>query len=138
MRRERDWSAQQAHEALREGLGLAPKSRAAYVAIEDGRPLRPREETFLRAYFNGGPTGEDADPSAHREAGESTPHAGLPEHLAAITAQTAAMNALVSRLDQLLPSDRVREMLAWAAEHMPDESLSPAPTQDLPGSRARS
>lgn len=68
MRRERDWSATQAHEALHVGLGLGAKSRAAYVAIEDGRPLREREQEYLRGYFGGGPTDEDRDPSAGTEA----------------------------------------------------------------------
>lgn len=56
----------------------------------------------------------------------------------ALSDQTAAINALVLRLDELLPSERVREMLAWAAERMPAESRSPDPKRDHDGSPARS
>lgn len=74
MRRERDWSATQAHEALHDGLGLGVKSRAAYVAIEDGRALRTREEAFLRSYFGGGPTDEDRIATAAQPASDLAPY----------------------------------------------------------------
>lgn len=57
--------------------------------------------------------------------------------LAALAAQTAAINKLINRLDLLLPSERVREMLAWAAEHMPAQSPSPDPKPEHDGSPAR-
>src|SRR4051794_10269098 len=63
MRQERDWSAVQAHEHLHEGLGLKPKSKASYTALEDGKPPSATQERFLRAYFEGGPGERDRDPS---------------------------------------------------------------------------
>lgn len=55
-----------------------------------------------------------------------------------VLALVQAITALVERLDQLLPSEKVREMLAWAAEHMTAETPSPDPTPDHNGSPARS
>lgn len=109
MRVERDWSATQAHEALREGLGLAPKSRAAYVAIEDGRPLKAREETFLRSYFGGGPSDEDRESQAG-SGGDTPDPAAL---IAAIEAQTRAITAV---LDRLTAADEDREARLRALE----------------------
>ena len=51
VRRERDWSQQQAFEALREGLRLGPKSRAAYVSLEAGRVPSPEQHAYLVSQF---------------------------------------------------------------------------------------
>lgn len=67
MRQARDWSQTQAFEALRDGLGLGPKSRASYIRLDMGdRAPRPREMQFLVDYFGQGPderpTVEERDP----------------------------------------------------------------------------
>lgn len=105
MRRERDWSAQQAHEALHDGLGLAAKSRAAYVAIEDGRPLRPREDAFLREFFGGGPTDEDRDPMEKADRGRENP-VGLSDLLARLEAQEQAITRLARAIELLVGETR--------------------------------
>jgi hypothetical protein len=94
MRQDREWSQQQGFEELREGLHLGPKSRAAYAAIDMGqRPPTPDEAAFLIAYFGKGPDDipETADPVEPPDA-----------LIAALTAQTEAISALVTRLDRLI------------------------------------
>lgn len=87
MRQVRDWSQTQAFEALRDGLDLGPRSRAAYIKLDMGeRPPRPREQQFLIEYFGSGPDdiptiGADKDPLVE-----------------AINGQTEAINALVAEL----------------------------------------
>ncbi len=88
--------------------------------------------------------GPDLTPREPEPTESETLLSALIAHTAEMRAQTAAQvastavaAALVSRIDQLLPSDRIREMLAWAEEHMPT-SPSPGPTPDPAGSRARS
>ena len=52
VRRERNWSATRGFEAVREGLGLSPKSRAAYLPFESGeRTPTPKEEAVLAAVY---------------------------------------------------------------------------------------
>ncbi len=60
-RRSRDWSQSQAFEALRAVLGLGPRSRASYLALDMGdREPRAGEQAALVAFFG-------AEPSDHIE-----------------------------------------------------------------------
>lgn len=120
-----------AFEVLGPRLGMGPKSRAAYVAIDLGLRQPTDAEAQVLVDWLG------AYPSDMEAPGPDTTDPGVSALLQALTAQTAAMTALVNRLDQLLPSEKVREMLSWAAEHMP-ESPSPVPTPETDGSRGRS
>jgi hypothetical protein len=91
MRQDRGWSQQQAFEALHEGLGFGPRSRASYVAIDMGkRPPTPTEAEFLVSYFGKSPDDlpEPIEPTEPADA-----------LVVALAAQTEAINALVARLD---------------------------------------
>jgi hypothetical protein len=90
MRRDRDWSQQQAFEALRDGLHFGPKSRASYTAIDMGRrPPTPGEQAFLVKYF-----GKSPDDAPDRpEATETTDPL-----VCALMRQTEAIEALVAEL----------------------------------------
>lgn len=91
MRQDRDWSQTQAFEALREGLQFGPKSRASYIALDMGhRPPRPDEQEYLVGYFGKSPDDLPA-PVEPTEPADAL--------VAAIHAQTEAINALVARLD---------------------------------------
>jgi hypothetical protein len=83
-RKDRDWSAVQAWENLHGLLGLSPKSVAVYKAIESGtRAVSADEAEALRDYFGAGP--------------ETRPEPVEPM-VAALTAQTEAIVALVGEL----------------------------------------
>lgn len=87
-RRLRDLSQTQAFELVYERVGWSPKSRTAYVAIDMGdRQPKGNEVTVLGAEF-----GWPSDP-VESEATE-TPDALI----AALAAQTAAINALVAEM----------------------------------------
>lgn len=59
-RRAQGWSQTRGFEATREGLGLSEKSRAAYIAIDQGlREPKPSEEEALAAVY-GWPSDEPA------------------------------------------------------------------------------
>lgn len=91
-RRERDLSQTQAFELVAVGLGLSPKSRAVYAAIDMGdRQPRAEEAEYLASVFGWPPEGT-ADASGATE----TPDALV----SALQAQTAAINALVAELQQ--------------------------------------
>lgn len=98
--RRRDWSYTRAFEELREGLGLAPKSRTAFTdwVLNGKRPPSPREAEFLRSYFGGGPE----DLPEVKEAPPVDPvAAAIDRQTKAIEAQTAAFNDLAGALRQL-------------------------------------
>jgi hypothetical protein len=105
MRQDRDWSQTQAFEALHEGLKFGPKSRASYIALDAGhRPPKPDEQTFLVSYFGKSPDDvpEPVEPTEPPDA-----------LVAALTAQTDAINALVARLDTFVGplGDMVADLL---------------------------
>lgn len=55
-RREWGWSQTRGFEAVREAMGLGPKSRAAYIPIDEGkRPPTPTEEAALLAVYGAPP-----------------------------------------------------------------------------------
>lgn len=87
IRRERDLSQTQAFELVYEGLGISPKSRAVYLAIDMGdRQPSKTEAEYLASVF-GWPS-EAVEPPV------------TPDTLAAaINRQAAALEALVARLD---------------------------------------
>ena len=90
MRKDRDWSQQQGFEALREGLGFGPKSRASYVAIDMGkRPPTTDEAKFLVRYFGKSP---DDIPDAIPEA---EPNAAL---VTALQAQVKALESIIEEM----------------------------------------
>lgn len=92
-RERRDLSQVEAFELVSERIGWAPKSRTAYAAIDKGdRQPRGIEVTVLGAEF-GWPSAEDADPEVADQA----------TLIAALAAQTAAINRLVDRLESLAP-----------------------------------
>jgi hypothetical protein len=89
VRRERKLSQTQAFELVYEGLGLSPKSRAVYVAIDMGdRQPTAREAEYLASVFGWPPDIEEAEPPA-------TDQAAL---IAALDRQSAAMEALVAMM----------------------------------------
>jgi hypothetical protein len=103
MRKERNWSQQRAFEALREGLGFGPKSRASYAAIDMGkRPPTMGESAFLVSYFGKSPDDLPEVPE---------PTEPVDALVAALTAQTEAISALVTRLDSLAAT-AIREGVA--------------------------
>ena len=118
VRRERGWSAQRGFEAVHEGLGLSPKSRAAYLPFESGeRTPTPTEEAALAAVYGWPPE----SPTEALEATESG-DTGMAALIAAIRDQTAAMVDLVNELQAargLSPEvrERVAALEAYAAEH---------------------
>ncbi len=63
-RSERGWSQQRAFEELHTGLGLGPKSRASYVALEEGHEPTPDQQRFLARFYGEGPGLEDEEPNA--------------------------------------------------------------------------
>lgn len=90
-RRLRDLSQTQAFELVYERVGWSSKSRTAYVAIDMGeRQPKEHEAAVLGAEF-GWPAEQDAS--------ETPP--GIPELVAALAAQTTAINALVERLGSM-------------------------------------
>jgi hypothetical protein len=118
MRRERDWSQQQAFRALYAGLRLSENSRASYVALDMGdRQPRASEREFLIAYFGAGPSDADAEPSVATVAGDTDRLiAAGDRHTEAITAalkrQTEALTALFNQLEELMNG------LAWWGENV--------------------
>lgn len=93
-RRLRDISAVVAFELVYERIGWSPKSRSAYVAIDSGdRQPKGIEVTVLGAEFGWPPDPDDVEEAA-------TDQASL---IAALAAQTAAINRLVDRLESLAP-----------------------------------
>jgi hypothetical protein len=89
VRRERGLSQQQAFELVQADLGLSPKSRAVYVAIDMGdRQPTPAEKAVLAARW-GWPTEADTDPDA------ASDQAAL---IAALDRQTSAITNLVEEL----------------------------------------
>jgi len=100
-RERRDLSAVAAFELVYERIGWSPKSRTAYVSIDQGdRQPKGIEVTVLGEEF-GWPSAEDADP-------EVTDQAAL---IKALTAQTEAINRLVDRLESLA-SQAIRDGVA--------------------------
>lgn len=52
-RETRGWTQEEAFAALREGLGLGPKSRSSYVQLERGqRQPDARQQEFLTGYYH--------------------------------------------------------------------------------------
>ena len=99
-RKARNWSQTRAFEELREGLRLSPRSRSAYIAVDMGkRQPTQAEAEYLASVFGWPPDGPP----------EPLEQAQAPADLiAALMAQTAAINALVARLDSLA-SEAIRE-----------------------------
>lgn len=94
MARERDWSQTRMFEELHAGLGMSPKSRAAYLDILAGkRDPSPGQAQYLRSYFRDGPLDELVEERV------GTQQADL---IAALAAQTEALNRLVASLDRLV------------------------------------
>lgn len=107
-RRERDWSQQQAFEALHEGLGLGPRSRASYVALDMGdRQPKPHEAAFLGSYFGAEPSNEDAPPEPTPDL--ATALLALVEELGEMRKERQALATKVEELsaavDQLVAAD---------------------------------
>lgn len=135
MRQERDWSATEAHEHLHKGLGLKPKSRASYVAIEDGRPLRPLEERYLREEFGGGPDPIlDRDPMAgsdNRLRDQSDPADLQPlyDRIDALVAELQADRAIIAALiglPEAPTAERWAEFRRWTEANRPQPDPAPA------------
>ena len=109
-RRKRELSSQQAFELVQERLGLSPKSRAVYTALDMGnRQPRPEEAEVLAAEFGWPPEGTQATTAT------TEPPTDL---IAAITAQTAAIEALVALLQPLV-EDREAGLTARLGELEP-------------------
>ena len=90
MREDRDWSASRAFEDLHSGLGLGPKSRASYVALEKGpRAPSPEQQDFLVRYYGKSP---DDLPDIVEQAEPKD------ELIEALRAQTDAIHALAEAI----------------------------------------
>lgn len=144
-RQERDWSATQAFEALREGLRLGPKSRAAYLRFETGDRVPDKaEQDFFVTFFGSGPNDKDRAGVAARASEGSDLTAAIREagalHAAAIDRQTAVMAELVEELRKLAWANvdlhqEVGEVLGRVRVFpSPATFRSDAPEQDWPGS----
>lgn len=100
VRRARGWSQTAGFEAVREGMGLSPKSRAAYIAVDMGeRQPTPKEEAALIAVYGLPPEASEM-PLEATESGDAL--------VEAIRAQTKAMLALVAAIE----GERA-ERVAW-------------------------
>lgn len=123
-RRLRDLSQTQAFELVYERIGWSRKSRTAYVAIDKGeRQPKPDEATVLAAEF-GWPPDQD----------EPAPAQGESALIAALGAQTTAINRLIERLD-LLASSAIRDGVLDALREAgldPDAGASPSSPPDGP------
>lgn len=121
IRRERDLSQVQAFELVQEGLGLSPKSRAVYIAIDMGdRQPKPEEAEYLASVFGW--------PSAATEPTES----GDPL-VAALTRQSEAIEALVALLTPLVSdqASRLSEAESLLAR-LSAQAFAGAPTPRAP------
>ena len=106
-RREWGWSQTRGFEAVREGLGLGPKSRAAYITLDQGpRVPTTGEEQALAAVYG-------YPPEVAPEPLEATQ---TPDSLVtALRAQTAAIRELVEEMRLARAEDLVsREALMTA------------------------
>lgn len=108
-RKELDWSATEAFEAVRAGLGLKLKSRSAYLPYEFDRIPNDAQVAVFREIFGGVPDERDAAPPVDSPA----PTDRQAELIDALHQQTKAINALVSRLDSLA-SQAIRDGVAQA------------------------
>jgi hypothetical protein len=88
VRRERNLSQQQAFEQVQAALGISPKSRAVYVALDMGDRQPTDTEASVLAAEYGWPTEQPAVPV----------ESGTAAIVAAIDRQTAIMAALVEEL----------------------------------------
>jgi hypothetical protein len=114
MRRDLDWSQQQAFEALRDGLKLGPKSRASYIAIDMGkRAPTLKEQEFLVDYFGKSPDDFPDEPG---------PTERTDVLVAALRGQTDAISALVAelRLTAAIRRATDAERQDWDAEQDQD------------------
>lgn len=117
----RGWSQVKAHEELHERLGLSPKSRASYIAMERGRLPDPDQQRAIIEYYGSGPLEAD-----YQEPLEATETADT--LVAAIHAQTEAINALVARLDVFVGplgdvvADLLREQIRAATDRHPSNA----------------
>jgi transcriptional regulator with XRE-family HTH domain len=126
MRKELGWSQTKAFEALREGLKLGPKSRASYTALESGkRQPRVGEQEFFIRYFGKSPDDLPDDP------GDTEPADLL---IAALHGQTAAITALVGRLDRLTATQAAIDA---AREDPPGEPEADPPAEPAASFRRR-
>jgi hypothetical protein len=94
MREDRGWSQQRAFEELRFGLQFGPKSRASYRALDIGTRIPTiAEQEFIVGFFGKSPDDlpDLIEPTEPADA-----------LVAALTAQTEAINALVERLDSFV------------------------------------
>lgn len=113
-RRERGWNQTRAFEEWHVGLGLAPKSRTAYLNLDMGkRQPKPHEAEYLASQI-GWPPDQDEPVEA--------PPSDMAALIAAIRDQTRAMDALVNELraDHAVSADvreRVAAIEAYRDEH---------------------
>lgn len=103
VKRENDWSSTQAFEAVQNDLGLSPKSRTAFLKVITGeREPTAKEVAVMERVYGGRPTEQDeAAPIAVATSTDPALLAILARQTEAMEAQTAAINALVKRLDDL-------------------------------------
>lgn len=118
VRRERGWSQTRGFEAVREGLGLGPKSRAAYIPLDDGRRAPSASEEAVLADVYGWPPESPTEPPERPESGVT----GLDALVAAIAEQTRVMGELVKELRVARGvtegvRERVAAVEAYAEEH---------------------
>lgn len=122
VRRERGLSQQQAFELVQPALGISPKSRAVYVALDMGRRQPNEDEArVLAAEFGWPPEGIEADAVATDQAAIVT----------ALDRQTDAITALVdelrlARLRQETFDEQVLQLLAALAGARRDHEEQPS------------
>lgn len=105
VRKARGWNQTRAFEEWHVGLGLAPKSRTAYLNLDMGkRQPKPHEEAYLVSQIGPPPDEEPAFEPAPSD---------MAALVAALERQTEAINQLVGQLD-LLASQAIREGVADA------------------------
>lgn len=141
-RREFGWSQTRGFEAVREGMGLSEKSRAAYIAIDMGdRQPTAAEETVLIAVYGipEEPAQKEAGPALSGEAGYQSVVAAIDRQTAAIVAaiqgRDAVLEGLLSELGRYRESQlQVIRALQEAPrpEPMPADEPVPAPRGGAP------
>ena len=124
-------------EQLREGLGLGPKSRSAYLPLHLGvRPPTDAEAKVLADWLGYWP--EDVEPGEGGSTGD-TSAPGLSELIAKLDAQTAAFNRLAGAIERMVdrpyvvPPALAQELRrAVEAEAQSPDTPSPLPRPDRP------
>lgn len=130
VRRDRDLSQTQAFELVYAGLGISPKSRAVYLAIDMG----DRQPTATEAEYLASVFGWPSEPTEATESGDPL--------VAALTRQSAAIEALVeelrlARAGQVVANDVLLQAIAAAVGGPAPQGTSAGSGHEAPAGTGR-